>query len=143
MADGHDEVGYLTASDIQPSSRRAKNPAVRNAEGDVDSGSESDLSVELASTAASGSENRLYLRLALYAGGNILTLLLVLVLWTVWTLLSTFRNPMLWALLCSTALQDVKEDLVMFIRRKLNQDRSATRTLQPSYASSFTRQMEW
>ena len=93
-------------------------------DGDAESESESDISVELASTAASGSENRLYLRLALYAGGNILTLVLVLGLWTVWTLLSTFRNPMLWALLCSTALQDVKEDLIIGINRKLSQDRS-------------------
>lgn len=111
--------------DIQPSSRLAKH---RPASSSVDDESESDMSLdhtESASTAASSSENRLYLRLALYAGGNILTLLLVLVLWTVWSLLSTFRNPMIWALLCSTALQDIKEDLVIFFKRKLAGDRCA------------------
>lgn len=109
---------------LEPSSRPARHhPATSDVDGEADSESESDLSLDLASTAASGSENRLYLRLALYAGGNILTLLLVLGLWTVWSLLATFRNPMLWALLCSTALQDVKEDLVVYLNRKLTQDR--------------------
>lgn len=126
MTDSRYDAPYRSVTDLHPSKR---DPGARvtpsDGEGDVDSESESDLSVELASTAASGSDNRLYLRLALYAGGNILTLALVLVLWTVWTLLSTFRNPMLWALLCSTALQDVKEDLVIFIKRKLASDRSA------------------
>ena len=109
----------------QPS-RLAKLPASSSVDDEAES--ESDMSldqIDTASTTASGSENRLYLRLALYAGGNILTLLLVLVLWTVWSLLSTFRNPMIWALLCSTALQDIKEDLVVFFKRKLADDRCA------------------
>ena len=106
--------------------RLAKLPAASSVDDEAES--ESDVSldqIDTASTGASGSENRLYLRLALYAGGNILTLLLVLVLWTVWSLLSTFRNPMIWALLCSTALQDIKEDLVVFFKRKLADDRCA------------------
>ena len=111
---------------MEPSSRLARHrPATSDVGEEADSESESDVSLDLASTAASGSENRLYLRLALYAGGNILTLLLVLGLWTVWSLLATFRNPMLWALLCSTALQDVKEDLVVYLNRKLTQERCA------------------
>ena len=111
---------------MEPSSRLARRrPATSDVDEEADSESESDESLDLASTAASGSENRLYLRLALYAGGNILTLLLVLGLWTVWSLLATFRNPMLWALLCSTALQDVKEDLVVYLNHKLTQERCA------------------
>lgn len=110
--------------DIHPSSRLAKHrPASSSVDDEAES--DSDISLDQASTAASSSENRLYLRLALYAGGNILTLVLVLVLWTVWSLLSTFRNPMIWALLCSTALQDIKEDLVLFFKRKLADDRCA------------------
>ena len=109
---------------MEPSSRLAKHRPETSSVGDeAESESESELSLDLASTAASGSENRLYLKLALYAGGNILTLLLVLGLWTVWSLLATFRNPMLWALLCSTALQDIKEDLVLRIRRSLANNR--------------------
>ena len=123
-----DQHACDSQSDLEPSSRLARHhaaPAAASAFED-DVGSESDLSldqIDLASTAGSGSENRLYLRLALHAGGNILTLLLVLVLWTVWSLLSTFRNPMIWALLCSTALQDIKEDLVVILKRKLADDR--------------------
>ena len=138
MADTQDETPYHTRTDIQPSSRLAKHRApVSSVDGDAESESESDISVELASTAASGSENRLYLRLALYAGGNILTLVLVLGLWTVWTLLSTFRNPMLWALLCSTALQDVKEDLIIGINCKLSQDRSVSTLSAPESLAAF------
>lgn len=112
--------------DIQPSSKLAKFPASSSVDDEAESESDASLDqMDTASTGASGSENRLYLRLALYAGGNILTLLLVLALWTVWSLLSTFRNPMIWALLCSTALQDIKEDLVVFFRRKLADDRCA------------------
>ena len=119
--DNHADKGY---ADLEPSSRLAgRRPATSSVDEEAESGSESDVSLDLASTAASGSENRLYLRLALYAGGNILTLLLVLGLWTVWTLLATFRHPMLWALLCSTALQDIKEDLVSYFNRVLAQDR--------------------
>lgn len=120
-------AGPIRYDQLQSSSRLAKLPASSSVDDEAES--ESDVSldqIDLASTAASGSENRLYLRLALYAGGNILTLLLVLVLWTVWSLLSTFRNPMIWALLCSTALQDIKEDLVVFFKRKLADDRCAT-----------------
>lgn len=114
-------------AEMEPSSRLARHhPAASSVDDEAES--ESDISIDqtdMASSAATGSENRLYLRLALYAGGNILTLLLVLVLWTVWSLLSTFRNPMIWALLCSTALQDIKEDLVVFFKRKLADDRYA------------------
>lgn len=110
--------------DIQPSNRLAKHPPASSSVDD-EAESESDISLDQASMAASSSENRLYLRLALYAGGNILTLVLVLVLWTVWSLLSTFRNPMIWALLCSTALQDIKEDLVLIFKHKLADDRCA------------------
>ena len=124
MASAHDEHVYGSHSHMEPSSRLAKHRPETGSVGDeAESESESELSLDLASTAASGSENRLYLKLALYAGGNILTLLLVLGLWTVWSLLATFRNPMLWALLCSTALQDIKEDLVLRIRRSLANNR--------------------
>ncbi len=126
MSSDQEEQHSRVYDHMEPSIRLAKHPpATRNFDDEAESESESDMSLDLASTAASGSENRLYLRLALYAGGNILTLLLVLGLWTVWSLLSTFRNPMLWALLCSTALQDIKEDLVLYLKRKLAKDRSA------------------
>lgn len=122
-----DQPQYESQSEIEPSGRLARHrPASSSIDDEAES--ESDMSIDqidMSSTAASGSENRLYLRLALHAGGNILTLLLVLVLWTVWSLLSTFRNPMIWALLCSTALQDIKEDFVVFLKRKLADDRSA------------------
>ena len=122
-----DQPLYESQSEVEPSSRLPRHrPATSSIDDETES--ETDMSVDqidMSSTGASGSENRLYLRLALYAGGNILTLLLVLILWTVWSLLSTFRNPMIWALLCSTALQDIKEDLVVFLKRKLADDRSA------------------
>ncbi|KAL3143003.1 hypothetical protein ABBQ38_003282 [Trebouxia sp. C0009 RCD-2024] len=80
--------------DIHPSSRLAKHrPASSSVDDEAES--DSDISLDQASTAASSSENRLYL-----------------------------RNPMIWALLCSTALQDIKEDLVLFFKRKLADDRS-------------------
>ncbi|KAK9807670.1 hypothetical protein WJX72_005850 [[Myrmecia] bisecta] len=45
-------------------------------------------------------------------------------LYAVWTLLADFREPMLWALLCSAALRDMKDFLVRFLSDTLSQDRS-------------------
>lgn len=93
-------------------------------ESEKDADSDSETSVEYSTSASSSSSNRLYLQLALYAGGNMLTIVIVLGLWTVWSLLSAFRDAMLWALLCSTALQDVKEHVVRKLRIQLAKDRS-------------------
>lgn len=92
-------------------------------ESEVDRDDDSETSVEYSSSPSSSSSNKLYLQLALYAGGNILTIVIVLGLWTVWTLLSSFRDAMLWALLCSTALQDVKEHVVHVLRQQLAKER--------------------
>ena len=105
------------------SSRQRAQAAV--SETDADAESDSEACVSYSASTASASSNKLYLQVALYAGGNILTLVIVLGLWTVWSLLSTFRDAMLWALLCSTALQDVKEHLVSTLRRHLTKDRYA------------------
>ena len=93
-------------------------------ESEIDADSDSETSVEYSTSASSSSSNKLYLQLALYAGGNMLTIVIVLGLCTVWSLLSAFRDAMLWALLCSTALQDIKEHIVRKLRLQLAKDRS-------------------
>lgn len=53
------------------------------------------------------------------AVGNAILLLLLVLLYCVWKLLEDFRSPMLWALLVSLALRDVKVALVRFWTKKL------------------------
>lgn len=104
----------------------ARSPAPESvvSEGETEGDADSETSVEYSTSTSTSSSNKLYLQLALYAGGNILTIVIVLGLWTVWTLLSAFRDAMLWALLCSTALQDIKQHIVRNLRHKLASDRS-------------------
>lgn len=68
-------------------------------------------------------QNQLYVQLALYCCGNALALVLGLIIWEVWNLLADFRDAMLWALLCSIALRDLKNHLVQLWRERLNQER--------------------
>lgn len=103
---------------------RSPEPPSVISESEIDADTDSETSVEYSTSTATASSNKLYLQLALYAGGNILTIVIVLGLWTVWSLLSAFRDAMLWALLCSTALQDVKEYIVRSLRHQLARDRS-------------------
>ena len=53
------------------------------------------------------------------AVGNAILLLLIGLLYCVWKLLEDFASPMLWALLVSLALRDVKVALVRFWTKKL------------------------
>jgi hypothetical protein len=48
------------------------------------------------------------------AVGNAILLLLIALLYGIWKLLEDFRSPMLWALLVSLALRDVKVGLYTF-----------------------------
>ena len=60
-------------------------------------------------------DNEVLFRHGLFnAVGNAILLLLVALLYCVWKLLEDFRSPMLWALLVSLALRDVKTKLVRF-----------------------------
>ncbi len=53
-----------------------------------------------------------YSDIATYAAGNILSLLLIFIIYQINTVLSDFRDPMVYALLSSTALRYVKHKLV-------------------------------
>ncbi|CAD7702259.1 unnamed protein product [Ostreobium quekettii] len=53
-----------------------------------------------------------YVTVALFACGNAIAILAGLVLQWVWSVLSTFRDQFLWALLCSWALRDLKDGIV-------------------------------
>jgi hypothetical protein len=70
-------------------------------------------------------QNTLYTQLLLYALGVCLANALSAALVQTWGILSGFRDAMLWALLCSVALRDVKEYLVKFWQDQLSQDRWA------------------
>ncbi len=58
-------------------------------------------------------------QLAVYACGNALAIVLGVVLYNVWIVLSDFRDPMLWALLCSVALRDAKNYSVKVLDEEL------------------------
>lgn len=68
-------------------------------------------------------QNTLYTQLLLYALGVCLANGLSAALVCTWGVLSGFRDAMLWALLCSVALRDLKEWLVKFWQQRLSQDR--------------------
>ncbi|KAK9806751.1 hypothetical protein WJX72_001428 [[Myrmecia] bisecta] len=70
------------------------------------------------------STNTMYVQLALNAGGTALAIVVGLVIWSIWTVLADFRDAMLWALLCSVALRDIKDYLVSFYLDKLSGDRT-------------------
>ena len=107
-----------------PSFARSPEPQSVISDSENDADTDSETSLEYSTSTVTASSNKLYLQLALYAGGNILTIVIVLGLYTVWSLLSAFRDAMLWALLCSTALQDIKEYIVRSLRLQLARDRS-------------------
>jgi len=52
-----------------------------------------------------------YYQIALHATGNVFSLLIGLVLWKLWAVLSMFQEPLLWAWLVSIALKDFKQFL--------------------------------
>ncbi|GAB4819140.1 hypothetical protein N2152v2_006186 [Parachlorella kessleri] len=68
--------------------------------------------------------NSLYTQLALHTIGNALAILLGLMLYYLWEVLRDFRDPMLYALLCSIALRGPKDWLVKRFDVRLSQDRS-------------------
>lgn len=68
-------------------------------------------------------QNTLYTQLLLYALGVCLANALSAALVCTWGILSGFRDAMLWALLCSVAMRDVKEWLVKFWQDRLSQER--------------------
>ncbi|KAK9855157.1 hypothetical protein WJX84_000903 [Apatococcus fuscideae] len=70
------------------------------------------------------SQDSLYLQIAVHAFGIALAVVIGLVLLSVWNLLKEFREPMLWALLCSVALRDAKEVLIEAVQSRLQSDSS-------------------
>eukprot|EP00882_Tetradesmus_deserticola_P026888 GHRQ01029705.1.p1 GENE.GHRQ01029705.1~~GHRQ01029705.1.p1 ORF type:complete len:127 (+),score=41.93 GHRQ01029705.1:607-987(+) len=64
-------------------------------------------------------ESSYYFQLALYAGGNVLAVLILLLLWFCWDVLSAFQEPLVWSYLCSLSLRDIKRYLVNTARREL------------------------
>lgn len=48
-------------------------------------------------------ESSYYFQLALYAGGNVLAVLILLLLWFCWDVLSAFQEPLIWSYLCRYA----------------------------------------
>jgi hypothetical protein len=80
------------------------------------------------------SQNTLYTQLLLYALGVCLANGLSAALLCAWGVLSGFRDAMLWALLCSVALRDLKGWLVSSWQQRLVQERS---TASPLPLTSF------
>lgn len=64
--------------------------------------------------------NSPYFQVALHACGIVLAVLIVVVLYTLWNVLSAFQEPLLWAWLCSIALKDLKQALVHVGQKELN-----------------------
>jgi len=60
-----------------------------------------------------------YFQIALYAGGQVLAVAILLLVWFSWGILAAFQEPLLWAWLCSLSLRDVKRFLVSTARREL------------------------
>lgn len=60
-----------------------------------------------------------YATIALVAGGQVLAVAIVLLLYFSWGILRAFQEPLLWAWLCSLSLRDVKRYVVATARREL------------------------
>lgn len=60
-----------------------------------------------------------YSTIALIAGGQVLAVGILMLLWWSWGILRAFQEPLLWAWLCSLSLRDVKRYLVSTARREL------------------------
>jgi hypothetical protein len=58
-----------------------------------------------------------------YAGGNALSIAVCLLLYQITAVLSDFRDPMMYALLCSIALRSPKDWIVERLRTHLSKDR--------------------
>ena len=67
--------------------------------------------------------SQLYSQLQLYILGTFLASVLMGVSHLIWGILSGFQAPLLWALLCSIALRDLKQWLVTVCRQHLTHDR--------------------
>lgn len=91
--------------------------------------SDSDSEFGHAAPGAQASSNALYLRLALTAGGNLLALLILAVAWYCWQILSAYRAALLWSVLSSIALRDLRDVLVEDATRRLEHTRSLPRIL--------------
>jgi predicted PurR-regulated permease PerM len=73
---------------------------------------------------ASSPQSGLYTTIALYAAANALSLAVFLIIYHVSAVLADFRDPMLYAFLCSIALRGPKDWLVDHMDWHLRQDRS-------------------
>jgi hypothetical protein len=65
----------------------------------------------------------LYAHIAVYAGGNALSLGLFFMLYQLSAVLADFRDPMLYAFLCSIALRGPKDWLVQRLDDRLDEPR--------------------
>lgn len=74
---------------------------------------------------ASQEPSSLYTQLQLYILGVFLANVLTGTLICIWGILSGFQAPLLWALLCSIALRDLKQWLVAACRQRLSEERCA------------------
>jgi predicted PurR-regulated permease PerM len=75
---------------------------------------------------ASPPQSGLYTTIALYAAANALSLAVFLIIYHVSAVLADFRDPMLYAFLCSIALRGPKDWIVDHLDWHLSQDRSFT-----------------
>ena len=75
-------------------------------------------------TASVPVSNALYLQLALAAGGNVLAVLLLAVVYHCWLILADYRGALLWSVLSSIALRDLRDFLVSDASRRLELSRS-------------------
>lgn len=71
----------------------------------------------------------LYTHIALYAAGNALSLAVFLILYQASAVLYDFRDPMVYALLCSVALRGPKDWLVEVIQARLRHEQSLVTSL--------------
>jgi len=82
-------------------------------------------------------QSGLYSQIALYAAGNALSLAAFLLLYNVSAVLADFRDPMLYALLCSIALRGPKDWLVRNAETHLSQQHNLFKSLFTACASPF------
>eukprot|EP00890_Picochlorum_soloecismus_P003416 jgi/Picsp_1/4075/NSC_01585-R1_protein len=66
---------------------------------------------------------QMYSQIALYAAGNALSLFLFIILYQMNTVLSDFRDPMVYALLCSIALRAPKQKLMRIVDGLVQSDK--------------------
>lgn len=65
----------------------------------------------------------LFLQFISTAGGQLLSIVVLLLIYNIWELLQNYRDAILWALLCSVALRNSKDWLVHHAEELLEEER--------------------